>query len=126
MILYSKQVFHRDMLIPEDQEQFLKFVNKKTEMELCEKLINELHDHEPHIVCLQKPVMGVDPGHEMMSYKQILSNNKLVTCNKCKYNPYKARLYYDRDIIDTDSWCKHFVDHLNGGGYCSFGREESL
>lgn len=50
-------------------------------------------------------------------------SNKLVTCNKCKYNPYKSRLYYDRDIIDTYSWCRYFVDHLNGGGFCSFGKE---
>ena len=123
MILYSKQEFPKEMLDCEDQEQFLKFINEKTEAEVSKRLFDDLHDYEPHVVCLKRTSMELDMQNAMVWYKQRLSNNKLVTCNKCKYNPYKPRLYYDRDIIDTYSWCRHFVDHLNGGGFCSFGKE---
>lgn len=124
MILCSKQEFDKAMLYRENPGDFLNYVAMGVHRELVNKLIDNLLDHQLHVVKLGEPRTENDPARRMVMYRQELSDNILVPCERCKYNPHKPHNYYDDDPIYTYAWCDVFVQDLNGEGYCPYGKEQ--
>ena len=123
MIICSKQEFDQVYLDRENPVDFLNYVAIGVHRELVNKLIDNLHDNKLHVVKLCQPRTENDPPRRMVVYRQELSDNILVPCERCKYNPGTPRYWYDPDMIETYVWCRYFIDRLGGKGFCPFGKE---
>ena len=83
MILQTKQTFDQVMLDRTNSSEFLKFVAQHAEQELVSKLIDELQDHEFHIVQLGEPWTETDDRWCQATYRQLLREDTIVCCKDC-------------------------------------------
>ena len=123
MILCSKQEFDQVYLDRADTSEFMKYVSMGVERELVNKLMENIQDHQLHVIKLGEPKTEDDPVRMMVAYRQELSDNILVPCERCKYNPGTPRAWCDPNVIEVYGWCRYFIDRLGGKGFCPFGEE---
>ena len=123
MIYYGKQEFDQVMLNRTDASEFMKYVSYGVERELINKLLDSVQDHKFHIIKLDEPKTENDPKRMMVSYKQGISDDILVPCECCKYNPKTPRIWCDPDRVEIYGWCRYFIERLGGKGFCPFGEE---
>lgn len=126
MIICGKQIFDPLMLDRADFSEFMKYLSYAVERELTNKLIESLQDHNLHIVKLGESRTEDDVASMMVAYRQEISDDILVQCENCKYNPDKPHKYYDDDLIYSYIWCPKFIEELNGKGFCPFGKDNRV
>ena len=111
MILHSEQVLDKRLLDRqrESSSDFLDFVASDVKRELVTKLMDELEDHELHVIQLSEPEFIEDrPEPGTFAVRQHLKLANLVQCKNC-------RMVYP--------WCQKFKFELGGEGYCPYGKE---
>lgn len=104
----------------------MKYLSYAVERELTNKLIESLQDHNFHIVKLGESRTEDDVASMMVAYRQEISDDILVPCERCKYNPKRSRVYWGNDRIGIYGWCGYFIDRLGEKGFCPFGEENRV
>lgn len=109
MVLRSQLAFDKVYLDWNNAPDVREFIAHSIEIELANKLMDELKDHKVHIVELK----GLEFMEDLLStgesaIEQDLVCEKLVQCKHC---------------MMVYPWCQKFRDEFKGHGFCPYGRE---